>query len=295
MSCKTIATIGLCVRNAEATVGHAIDSILKQDFPREQMELIVVDGCSTDSTLDIVRDKLKDSNLKVRIFCENKGLGYARQLVVDNANGKYILWVDADMVLPRDFVKKQVLFMEGSPKVGIAKGRYGICMKDNMVALLEDVEFAVTFRNEGEASTLALGASGCIYRVEAVRQAGGFDINMRGAAEDQDVENRVKAAGWLLYISPAVFYEKRRSTWKALWDEYFWHGIGAAHLFSKNRRAIKVFKMLPPVALFMESLRVPLAYKLTGRFAAFLLPFHYFFKRTAWIIGFVKGRLLIGR
>ncbi|MEM3769699.1 MAG: glycosyltransferase [Candidatus Bathyarchaeia archaeon] len=288
-----IITIGLCVRNAEATVGRAIDSILNQDFPRKHMELVVVDGCSTDSTLNIIKDKLRGSNLKTRIFRENKGLGYARQLVVNNASGEYILWVDADMILPKDFAKKQVLFMERSPKVGIAKGRYGICMKDNLVAMLEDVEFAISFRSEGEANLPALGTSGCIYRVEAVKQAGGFDPDMRGVGEDQDIESRVKAAGWLLHISPAVFYERRRETWKSLWDEYFWHGVGAAHLFSKNKRAVKIFKMLPPVALFTEFLRVPLAYKLTGRFAVLLLPFHYVFKRVAWMMGFVRGKLLI--
>jgi hypothetical protein len=51
--------------------------------------------------------------------------------------------------------------------------------------------------------------------------------------------------------------------------------------------------MLPPVALFMELLRVPLAYKLTGSITVFLLPFHYVFKRIAWMLGFMKVRLLM--
>lgn len=285
-------TIGVCVKNAEAVIEQAVDSILKQNFPHEQMEIIVVDGCSSDSTLDIVKSKLNNSKIETKIFLENKGLGYARQLVVDNARGEYIIWVDADMVLSEDFVREQVSFMEKHPKVGIAKGMYGITTENGLVALLEDVEFAISFRDEGEAKLPALGASGCIYRVEAIKQAGGFDPKMRGVGEDQDAENRVREAGWLLYVSPAVFYEKRRETWKSLWDEYFWHGVGAASLFNKNKRAIKIFKFLPPVALFMEFLRVPIAYRLTGRFAVVLLPLHYVFKRVAWLMGFVKGKLL---
>jgi len=293
MGDNVIVTIGLCVRNAETTVGRAIDSILNQDFPREKMELIVVDGCSTDATLAIMKSRLKGSGLKTRIFHENMGLGYARQLVVNNAKGKFIIWVDADVILPKNFVTKQVTFMEENPKIGIAKGRYGIHEKNSLVAMLEDVEFAISFKREGEANLPALGTSGCIYRVEAIKQAGGFDLKMRGAGEDQDVENRVRLAGWLLYVSPAVFYEKRRKTWKSLWNEYFWHGMGAAYLFRKDKRTIKIFKMLPPVALFMEVLRVPAAYKLTGSFAVFLLPFHYVFKRIAWMFGFIKGKILI--
>jgi len=293
MGDNVIVTIGLCVRNAENTVGQAIDSILNQDFPREKMELIVVDGRSTDATLAVIKSRLKGSGLKTRIFHENMGLGYARQLVIDNAEGKFIIWVDADMILPKNFVTKQVTFMEENPKIGIAKGRYGLHEKKSLVAMLEDVEFAVSFRHKGEANSPALGASGCIYRVEAVKQAGGFDPYMRGVGEDQDVENRVRLAGWLLYVSPAIFYEKRRETWKSLWSEYFWHGVGAAYLFKKNRRAIKIIRMLPPVALFIEVLRIPTAYKLTGSFAVFLLPFHYVFKRIAWMLGFIKGKILI--
>jgi len=283
-------TIGLCVRNTEATIEQAIDSILSQDFPRDNVELIVVDGFSEDRTLEIIKSKLNGSGIKSRIFRENKGLGYARQLVVDNARGKYIIWVDGDMILPKNFVRKQVSFMERNPKVGIAKGKYGILKEQNLVALLEDVEFAISFRCEGKADLPSLGASGCIYRVKAVRQVGGFDPNMRGVGEDQDVEQRIKSAGWSLQVSSAIFYEKRRDTWKSLWNEYFWHGNGAARLFKKNRKALNIYKMLPPVALFTELLRVPPAYRLTRNRVAFLLPFHYLYKRIAWILGFVKGR-----
>ena len=52
------------------------------------------------------------------------GLGVARQIVVDKACGKYIVWVDDDVTLPKDFVRKQVGYMEQNPHVGIAGARY---------------------------------------------------------------------------------------------------------------------------------------------------------------------------
>lgn len=285
------ATIGLCVRNAEATIRQAVDSILNQDFPCELMELIVVDGCSEDRTLYVIKGKLTNSGIRSRIFCEKKGLGHARQIVVDNAQGEYIIWVDGDMLLSRDFVKEQFLFMERNHGVGIAKGKYGIQKGNNLVATLEDIEFALSFRCEGKANLTSLGTSGCIYRAKAIRQIGGFDPNIKGAGEDTDVENRIKSAGWSLYITSAVFYEKRRDTWRSLWNEYFWLGIGAAYVFGKSGKGFNVYKMLPPVAVLAELLRVPLAYKLSRRSIAFLLPFHYVFKRMAWFLGFVKGKI----
>jgi len=281
-------TIGLCVKNAEATIEDALDSILNQSFPHELMELIVVDGFSKDRTLDIIKNKLKDSKIKTKIFRERKGLGHARQIVVDNAEGDYIIWVDADMILSRDFVEKQVSFMENNAKVGIAKGRYGMLKESSLVATLEDVEFFLSFRNEGEVNSTPLGTSGCIYRVEAVKQVGGFDPNIEGAGEDIDIENRIRSAGWLLYVASAIFYEKRRNSWRSLWNEYFWHGRGVVHSFKKNRRVINIYKMMPPVALLMELLRVPTAYRLTRNMAVLLLPLHYLFKRIAWFFGFLK-------
>ena len=289
MKLEVKVTIGLCVKNAEATIKQATDSLFSQDFPHELMELIVVDGYSVDKTLSIIKDSLKNTDIRSKILYENKGLGHARQIVVDNAEGKYIIWVDGDLVLSRDYVRKQVEFMERNPKVGIAKGKYGIHKESSLVAALEDIEFVSSFRYQGEIGSKPLATSGCIYRVEAIRQVGGFDESIKGVGEDMDAEYRIRGAGWLLYITPAIFYERRRKTWKSLWDEYFWHGRGGRHLLGKNRQLVNLYKMFPPVALVAALFRIAVAYRVTRRKVVFLLPFHYAFKRIAWFLGFIKS------
>ena len=57
---KPVVTIGLCVKNNEKTVREAVDSIVDQDFCHDLLEVIVVDGCSLDLTLAIIRDALKN-------------------------------------------------------------------------------------------------------------------------------------------------------------------------------------------------------------------------------------------
>jgi cellulose synthase/poly-beta-1,6-N-acetylglucosamine synthase-like glycosyltransferase len=211
---------------------------------------------------------------------------------VDNAEGEYIVWVDGDMILSRDFIKKQVEFMDNNPKVGIAKGRYGILKGDehkNLVAFLEDVEFMLNTQNMGEVNNKVLATSGCIYRVKAIRQAGGFDPFIKGVGEDMDAESRIKALGWRLCITSAIFQELRRKSWKALWNEYVWHGRGAPQLLQKNRYAVNLFKIFPPVTLATKLFQVPAAYKLTKRKAVLLFLFHYIFKKTAWLFGFLES------
>jgi glycosyltransferase involved in cell wall biosynthesis len=286
-------TLGMCVKNSEAIIRDAIDSVLNQDYPHENIELIVVDGYSKDNTLNTLKDALRNTDIDAKIFQEKEGLGQARQMVVDNALGEYIIWVDADLILSNHFITNQVEFMSKNPDVGIAKGKYGTCRTgshENLVETLENTEFLLNTMSNGETTSKALGTSGCIYRVKAIRQVGGFDQNFKGAGEDQDAEYRVRAAGWSLHITQAVFYEKRRQTWSSLWNEYFWHGYGGSYLFKKNRDTINIYKFLPPVAIVLELLRVPAAYKLTKSKATLLLPFHYIFKRIAWYLGFMKSR-----
>lgn len=285
-------TIGLCVKNAEATIRNAVASILDQDFPHELLELIVVDGFSKDKTLSVIKDCIKGMDIRTKILCEHKGLGYARQLVVNNALGDYIIWVDGDMVLTRDFVKKQEVFMDQNSNAGIAKGKYGShtnFMGKSIVATLEDVEFLLSTKFEGETRSKSLGTSGSIYRVKAIRQVGGFDPYIKGVGEDMDAENRIREAGWTLHVTSATFYEIRRQSWQSLWNEYFWHGMGGRRLLRKNRSIVNLYKMVPPVALLIELSRIPKAYKLTRRKTVLFLPFHYAFKRVAWFFGFLKG------
>lgn len=68
MQPKAKVTIGFCVKNCEATVKEAIDSIICQDYPHKLMEVIVVDGYSNDGTIKIVKEASCDSDIKTRIF-----------------------------------------------------------------------------------------------------------------------------------------------------------------------------------------------------------------------------------
>lgn len=286
-------TIGMCVKNSESTVKEALQSTLSQDVPNVFFELLIVDGYSRDNTLKIVKTFLRKTDIQSKIFLENKGLPHARQMIVDNARGKYIVWVDGDMILTKDFIKSQFEFMEKNPLVGIAKGKYSSFGREthheNIVAALENVEFLLNTMYEGATNSKALGTSGCIYRTIAIREIGGFDLELIGVGEDMDVENRIRNAGWLLHVTSAPFYETRRESWRLLWNEYFWHGCGGRRLFEKDWQLFDFYKMIPPVAIIAEFLRIPSAYKLTRQRIVLLLPLHYTFKRIAWFSGFIKS------
>jgi len=292
---KPIVTIGICVRNCEDFIKEAIDSIINQDFPHELMEVIFVDDGSKDRTLSIINGYVPKMDMHVKVFHQEwKGLGSARNVIIDNASGDYIVWVDGDMILSKDYVRKQVEFMEQHPEVGIAKGKQALEPGGNLLATLEAYSRAagrmVDYQSE-KARSKALGTGGSIYRIETILQAGGFDENLRGYGEDWDIEMKAKSAGWSLSTTKAKFldYERHELTWRSLWSRYWLRGYFTHYFLHKNRGLIKHYKTFPPAAFLSGLLYAFTLFKLTHEKIVFLLPFQHVFKMTVWYFGFTRS------
>lgn len=288
-------TLGMCVRNCEEYLGDTIRSIMGQDYPHELMQLVCVDDGSEDGTLLAIHKALSTVDFKTKIIHTPwLGLGHARNLIVANAENDFVLWVDGDMILPEDFVRKLVEFMEQNPDVAIAKGKQSLEPGLNLLGTLETYARAASrmlnYRSE-KARSKSLGTGGAIYRVEAIREVGGFDEGMRGYGEDQDIEIRIRACGWSFDTVEARFldYERYGLTWKNLWRRYWLRGYYTHYFLHKNRGAIKPYHMFPPSAFLSGLLQSFALYKLTFRKAVFLLPLQYTFKMTAWYFGFAES------
>ena len=291
-----LVTIGLCVRNCEDYIKETIDSLLSQDFPHELLEVVAVDGNSTDKTLSIIKKELGQSDVKTEIFSENEGLGVARQIVVDNARGEYVLWIDGDMVMSKDFITKLVGFMDQHAKVGIVKGKQALKPGRNLLATLESYSRAagrmVDYASEkGRSKTL--GTAGALCRIEAIKQAGGFDRNLRLYNEDWDLEIRVRAAGWSLRTTDAWYldYERLGLTWKGLWKKYWLRGYYSHYFLHKKKGIIRHYRMFPPAAFASGILNAFTLFKLTRLKAVFLLPFESLFKMTGWYVGYARSHV----
>ena len=91
--------------NAQKTISRAIRSVLNQTY--DDIELIVVNDCSTDNTEKIVK-KYKDNRIVYIKHDVNLGAGCARNTGIKNATGEYIAFLDSDDYYNKDYIQTMV-------------------------------------------------------------------------------------------------------------------------------------------------------------------------------------------
>lgn len=100
--------------NVQDYVSRAIESVLNQDF--KDYELIFIDDCSTDNTSAVVSQY---QGVKLIRNAENRASGGARNVGLDEANGEYIIFLDADDYLYENDVLTKVDKLIGSENVDV--------------------------------------------------------------------------------------------------------------------------------------------------------------------------------
>lgn len=94
-----LVSIIMPMYNAGRFVGECVDSVLAQDMP--DWELLVVDDGSTDASAAIVAGRMAAAGGRLRLLSQsNSGVSAARNRALDEARGRYVMFVDADDVLP---------------------------------------------------------------------------------------------------------------------------------------------------------------------------------------------------
>lgn len=97
--------------NSEKYIQETINSVQAQTY--QNWEMIIVDDCSTDRTVEIVKAIAKNEpRVKILQQDKNSGAGPARTRSMQNATGRFIAYLDADDIWKPDKLEKQVQFMK---------------------------------------------------------------------------------------------------------------------------------------------------------------------------------------
>ena len=90
-----LITIGITCYNARDHINRAISSAFAQDWPN--FEILIVDDCSSDDSPALIRDLIAGHNhARLIVHEKNTGAAAARETIIENATGAFIVFFDSD-------------------------------------------------------------------------------------------------------------------------------------------------------------------------------------------------------
>jgi putative teichuronic acid biosynthesis glycosyltransferase tuaG len=98
--------------NGERFIKDSIDTILNQTY--KNWELLIVDDCSKDKSIEIIKKSYNDKRIKLIKLYENKGSAYARNKALRQAQGRYIAFLDSDDLWLNNFLEEQMKFLKAN-------------------------------------------------------------------------------------------------------------------------------------------------------------------------------------
>lgn len=232
--------VSLCMiaYNEETILNGIFRDFSMQDYPHELIEVILVDGCSTDKTIDIMNE-FKNTDYGFRrveiLSCDKHRQASSWNVALMEAKGDIIIRVDAHAKIPRNFVSRNVLNIKDGENV-VGGGRPNITdgMTHWKLTLLaaEDSLFGssiATYRRPPERKEYLDSLFHAAYRREVFEAVGGFNEDL-GRTEDNELHYRIRKAGFNLCSCPDIisFQHTRNTLWDMIKQKYgngLWIGL----------------------------------------------------------------------
>jgi len=238
-------------RNEEKFIENAIRTILENDYPADKMEVLVLDGMSTDGTREKVLTLAKQDGRVKLIDNPHKIVPTAMNIGVQMAKGEYIVRIDCHTKFPPDYIRKciEVHLRTQADNVGgycqtfpgadteVAKA---IAAATSCIFGIGNSQFRLT-GPEQEVDTVPFGT----FKKELLIKIGGYDERL---VRNQDIElnSRIRRAGGRIVISPEIkliYYN--RATLRGLWQQSFSNGLWNPYTIWLTGRGLSLRHFIP--------------------------------------------------
>lgn len=254
-------------RNEKKYIIDFLESILSNDYPKELIEIFIVDGKSDDGTFEIVDDFIKAYPFITLLINEEKTVPYALNQAIKNCTGEYIIRLDVHSKIPENYFSKLVssAISTGADNIGT------ICITDvknknpkssaikNVLSNKYGVGnsyFRIGTKIAMEVDTVPFGC----YKKSVFKYFGLFNVNLK---RNQDIElnKRIIKAGGKVILLPdpySIYYAREdfSGVAKNNFSTGYWN-ILTIYL-TKNLNSISLRHLIP--LIFVLSLIVPIIF-----------------------------------
>lgn len=236
-------TIQLPVYNELYVVERLLDAIVKIDYPKDKVEIQVLDD-STDETVQIIAKKIKELEplgWKIEHVRRSERTGFkagALAYGLTISKGEFVAIFDADFIPHADFLKKTIPYFR-DPKIGVVQTRWEHMNKDyslltQMQALALDAHFVVEQMGRNMAGHfMNFNGTAGLWRRACIEDAGGWSSDT--LTEDLDLSYRAQLKGWVFkYLGDITTPAELPVLMNAFKNQQFRWTKGAAECAVKN-------------------------------------------------------------
>lgn len=229
-------------RNARETLGLCLDGIRNIDYPRDRLELIVVDDGSTDDSREIARRygaKLLINDIP--------GLTHARNLGAEAALGDFIAFINGDCVCSRGWLKNSLWYFQDKKiaAVGgsdmIPKEAYGFARASGYAFYLVDLwrghnishNYVLPRRVKRGNEVKYLTLTNLILRTDILKRIMPYGSGLT-SCDDVEMGHTINRLGYKVIVASDVFVRHyRTNNAKIFWRKMLWYGKGRGQLLRK--------------------------------------------------------------
>lgn len=223
------------VKNGAAHIGELLDSLMQIDYEKDRLEIIVVDGNSTDNTREIVLQ------YPVKLILEERpGLNAARNTGIKNSTGEILAFTDADCIIPKNWLNKLVDNLRDF-HVGCVGGNV-LGYYDNFLSKYSDESAIPVMRIFKKREVLdsikplQKYPAGCNMGLkrDILNKVGLFDEGIKYGFDEVEFVERICRGGYKMVLDPETFVmHKHRPTLRELLKQNFNYGRGLGLMLKK--------------------------------------------------------------
>lgn len=277
--------IAIPTLNEERFISRCLDSIIKQTFKFEKMDVMIIDGGSNDKTKDIVAEYQK-SHQNIR-FIENKKKiqSVAFNIGFKKSTAPYIIRLDAHAEYDSKYISLCIENLKQDEKRGNVGGRCNILPFNQSLwaqtnAILNHSRFGIggaAFRVSNEAHNTDSVPFGAFPR-KIIEKIGGMREDLpRG--EDNEYNSRIRKAGYKIFFDPNIISSYfARPTLGASCKQMYANGNSIGYLYYIDREAIGIRHLVPLLfvvsgllSIIISVLWSPFCYVFCGGLALYII------------------------
>ena len=228
--------------NEERGIAATLRSLIALDYPKDKLEIIVVDDGSTDQTLAAAKQFASEPNVKI-FSKENGGKHTAMNFALERTSADLIGCLDADSVVEQGALRAIIPVFQ-NPRV--AATTPGIHTKEatNLLQKMQQVEYRLSVFNRFALASIgsAFITPGpfSLFRSDVVKKLGGW--RHAYSTEDMEMALRIQEAGFLIGNVPeAIVYTMTPATFRGLFRQrvrwtYGWlrNAVDYRHMFGNR-------------------------------------------------------------